>query len=493
MPRSSKLSGARPEKPAEHLVEIILTDVLETSAMPFRDWLAQNPNPLIPQVIRGMSGYEYRVTQKGVDAVHRLTDQEWRARGAIRQTIARDAFNKISFQALGDAILDRRSHIAADAADGDVANEAFFAAMLADYRHKLEDYANAVRRTTDRHIPCNLFHPNQDVSAFAVGPVEFLPRPDWLVRYCKDGVALSHIQAVEDGKTTHDDLRARALGVGSDTSLRLASELLGFLNGFAWIATLRLENHELVRSHEKATLIVGLAIDAVGLRFQVDDARRFTKAGRQHLSSENRLATSSDGKFLTGWATQMPGLSAAPGALAGKISSERPYLEAAGKVLTSYLQGRQTDRAPHLVERWANALYWVGEARREGSDFMAVVNYGCAADGLSGAGGNATKMIEFAEAALNPQAKPVPSKSISIADAVNRVYREGRNKLAHGEAAGLLEDLTEIRSIGDALLAGLFDVVTSELAAIIDTGSPVLTVPEDHAYRALETRLKARR
>lgn len=42
------------------------------------------------------------------------------------------------------------------------------------------------------------------------------------------------------------------------------------------------------------------------------------------------------------------------------------------------------------------------------------------------------------------------------------VYREGRNKLAHGEMSGLLEDLAETRAIGDALLVNLFDAITVE-------------------------------
>ncbi|WP_316187434.1 MULTISPECIES: hypothetical protein [unclassified Bradyrhizobium] len=494
MARTNQLKSTEPKESAEQLVEIILTDAIEAAAMPFGPWRALNPNLLVPMVIRGRSGYEYRVTRVGVDAMHRLTDQEWRARDAVRQTIARSEFDKISFQAMGDAILDRRTHIPDDAVDQSAeATEDFFKSMTADYRRKLEDYVDAVRRTTDRHIQCNLFHADQNVPSFKVGPVEFLPRAGWLKRYIRSDAALEHVRSVQDGRTTYEELRTHALAAGSDQDLRTAWQVLSSLNGFGWVATVRMEGHELAQSHHKASILVGLAIDAIGLRFQVEDARRFTKAGRQHLFSEERLATSTDGKFLAGWSVQMPGLGSAPGALAAKMAAERAFLDAAGKVLQAYAVGRQTGRAPHLVERWANALYWVGEARREASDFMAVVNYGCAADGLSGAGGEATNMMRFAEAALNPKGKPIPAGSLSIAGAVNRVYREGRNKLAHGETVGLLEDHAEIRSIGDSLLTNLLDVVTVELAAVIDDpSSKILVVREDHAYRAFEAKLKAR-
>jgi hypothetical protein len=164
-------------------------------------------------------------------------------------------------------------------------------------------------------------------------------------------------------------------------------DVLRTLRHYSWVATIRMEGHEHARSHFKVSVVVGLAIDAIGLRFQVEDARRFTKAGRQHLFAEDRFATTLDGRILRGSSVQMPGLGGRPGALAAKMAGEQSFLDAAGCILQHYVDGRRSGHALHLVERWANALYWVGEARREASDFMAVVDYGCAADGLSGAGG----------------------------------------------------------------------------------------------------------
>ena len=123
---------------------------------------------------------------------------------------------------------------------------------------------------------------------------------------------------------------------------------------------------------------------------------------------------------------------------------------------------------------------------------MAVVDYGCAADGLSGAKGKANAITAFAEAALNPRGDPTPSGMLSIAKAVMRVYREGRNKLAHGEATGLFEDLTETRAIGDALLVNLFDPVTFELADIVDTRPDGLQLDGGNAQRFLEAKLNNR-
>lgn len=496
MARSNKLGGRKrlPEKPAEKLLETIVEDVIRAATMPFNDWRALSPSPLVPLAIPVSPGREYRLTQAGVDAAHELTQQTWPAREDFRQTIEREKFNNLSFTAIGEAILNRGAHLPTNVEDGKttLVDDGFYVALAADYVANLNRLADQARPDVDRHIPCHLFHSDQGVPAFSIGPVEFRPRADWIERFVKNSAERAHIQQVETGALQIDELRRHALTPGSARDLYNAWSVLSSLRGFAWVATIRMTGHELGQSHHKASTIVGLSIDAIGLRFQVEDARCFAKAGRQHLFAEDRLATSINGAFLRGSSVQMPGLGSKPAALAAKMRAERPFLDAAGRVLEAYVRGRQTGRAPHLVERWANALYWVGEARREASDFMAIVNYGCAADGLSGAGGDAIAMTKFAEAALNPKGEPTPAGSLSIADAVTTVYREGRNKLAHGEMSGLLEDLAQPRAIGDALLVYLFDAVTAELANIIANRRQILAVDEKHAYRAFEERLRQR-
>lgn len=73
--------------------------------------------------------------------------------------------------------------------------------------------------------------------------------------------------------------------------------------------------------------------------------------------------------------------------------------------------------------------------------------------------------------------------------AVHKVYREGRNKLAHGEMSGLLEDLAEPRAVGEAL----FDVVTPVLADLLRNEPNLPKLDEKRAYRLLEAKLAARK
>lgn len=489
-----KDSKKPPQKTTEQLLEIVLEDVIKTATLSFEDWRSLSPSPFGSFSIRLKSGDEYRITQVGHDASHALARQTWRVREDFRQTLERDEFDKLAFSAIAQTIKGSREHLPKldSAAESSEVGDDFFVALARDYCVNLDGLVNEVRADLDQHIFCDLFHSDQNVPAFKVGPVSFRPRAEWIDAFVTNPAELTIVRQVEAGTLTMGELREQSLACENEHSLYNARSLLKSLGGFGWVATLRMQAHEIKRSHEKASIIVGLAIDALGLRFSAGDARHFVKAGQQHLFSEERLATSVDGVFRRGTKIQMPGLGSRPGALAEKMTSERNFLEAAGRILDAYMEGRQVGRAPHLIERWTNALYWVGEARRETNDFMALVKYGCAADGLSGAGGDASRMTNFAQAALNPKDEPSTPGKISIEHAVTMVYREGRNKLAHGESPGLLEDLVESRAVGDELLQYLFDSVTFELAKVIKIRPEILSIGEDNAYRAFKERLRQR-
>lgn len=499
MARENKFSssgGAR-STPSAKLMETIFEDVISAKAMTFAEWHALSANPLVPLAIPVAQGGQYRVTQVGVDAATKLSQQSWKSREALRQTIDRDAFMRISFQAIGDTLHDCQGRLP-EVPDGtnpeDVAlADDFFAGLADDYEARLQMLALGVSVDVDRHIPCHLFHADQAVPAFTVGPVQFMPREEWLESFIRDSEVRRLIRQADAGELSIEELTARSSAEGSDRRESHALDVLRTLRHYSWIATLRMDGHEHVRSHFKTSVVVGLAIDAIGLRFQAEDARHFAKAGRQHLFAEDRFATTLDGRILRGSSLQMPGLSGRPGALSAKMAGEQSFLDAAGCILQHYVDGRKTGTALHLVERWTNALYWVGEARREASDFMAVVDYGCAADGLSGAGGRAADMTRFAESALKPVSGTVPAGAVTVDTAVQQVYREGRNKLAHGEMPGLLEDLAEPRTVGDALLSALFDAVTPVLADLLQNEPNFKILEEKHAFRLLEAKLTARK
>lgn len=475
----------------EELLEAVLEDVLQTAAMPSADWRRIWQDPFTPMAIPVEHNREYHCTQAGANAAHKIADLSWSSRRDYRETLSRKAFDRLSFEAVGRTIADCKAHIPADQAEGDT-DDAFYAAMAADYRRHLDALAARTQRDLTHHIQCHLFHTDQNVPGFAIGPVRFLPRNDWIAQHAQSRKQFTLVQDVESGMVPASELRTRARQEGASDDVVKAWDTLSFLGPYSWVATIEVQGHEPRRSYEKASTIVGLAIDLLGLRFRRDDARHFVKAGWGHLFGEIRLAQDAGGRSLFGWSSPMPGLGSKPGALTAKVQAEQLFLDAAGEVLSAYLAARAKGDEADLLQRWANALYWYGEARREASDFMAVVDYGCAADGLSGAGGNYGKIVKFAEAALRPKAQVTAPGRLSVKQAVEKVYAEGRNKLAHGEEPGLFQDQSETRLIGDTLMTLLLIELTEALADVLKNRPQFLRVFGKNGYRVLMARLASR-
>lgn len=381
-------------EPVEDLLATIVEDAIKAAAMPEDDWLALSPSSFVPLAIPVSTDGQYRVTQTGVDAAHKLTDQIWEKREDIRQRVSRQPFERLVFLSIGrsirDAMADLKEGAADDEAGGEI--EAFYEELAGRFGNTLNGLAEKVGGDVDQHIPCELFRADQAVPAFPVGPVCFRPRSEWIDRFVRDPKAREIIARVERRELTVDEVSGRATAAEGGQASGDALTALTTLRAFSWIGTIRTSGHEFRRSHLKASVMVELAMDAVGLCFNAEEARRFARSGRAYLPAENRLATSADdGRLMHGWSVHVPGLASRPGDLAKWMRDHRGLTCAAGRILDAYLKHRQEGEAPLLVERWVNALHWVGEARREVSDFMAVVKYGCALDGITGGRGNAKK------------------------------------------------------------------------------------------------------
>ena len=300
-------SGKKPDQPIPKLIEQIVDDVMATAAMPHDEWHELWESPFVPMAIPTPDRRQYACTRLGIDAAHAITEQVWKASAGYRARFTRAKFDRISFEAIGRAIADSNSHLPTVAEPGQLVDDRFYEAIAGDYEANLEAGAENATEDLDRHIPCTLFRGDHRVGPFNVGPVKFIPRNDWIAGFLNAPV-LKHVLASEKGEVTQDELQKQVRDNPNDTGEREAIALLDFLGSNGWVATVRIVGNEANRSHEKAMAIVGLAIDAIGLRFPLEAARLFTKSGRQHLFHEVRLASRPSGGFLRGWSNSRPGL-----------------------------------------------------------------------------------------------------------------------------------------------------------------------------------------
>ena len=91
----------------------------------------------------------------------------------------------------------------------------FYVLLVDDYRACLQQLASSARPDVDRHIPCHLFHQDQAVPAFTVGPVQFRPRSEWLDCFVKDTDVRELVRQVENRELNIEALSAQSMAAES--------------------------------------------------------------------------------------------------------------------------------------------------------------------------------------------------------------------------------------------------------------------------------------
>ena len=210
--RKSKFDRPRRTgRPDERLLETIVEDIVKAAAMPEDDWRALSQFPLPALAIPVSEGREYRATQAGIDAAHELTDQAWDECEDFRQTIERGAFDRLSFRAIGQGL---RAAVAR-ALEKTGMQMGTGNSIPPSTKHSPLTSGTSWADSRKRFAPTSTSTSRACCSTrtswfrFSVGPVEFLPRADWIDRFVRDGEARTVVERLEKADLTIEEVRRR--------------------------------------------------------------------------------------------------------------------------------------------------------------------------------------------------------------------------------------------------------------------------------------------
>jgi hypothetical protein len=388
---------------------------------------------LLPAMIPGKDGSR-EITKDGIAALHRLGRKWHENDAAVKLAISRSAAQELSVLAFGNLI--------------DVSSTLPGTALIKDeFLRLMHERLDKQTRRTYFYFPVRLFE-QQDVPTFSIGPVYFYRRLDW-------------IDAVEKvmGKTPpwKDDV-LRQWDTGNVTSAdRDAEEVLKFVGPCAWIATIAIDGRHMSRSSSCAATATVVAIDALGLGLDQKTAKGLRAPGDRVDISMSRAFSQFEGAggFNTSTSVDVPNIGGKPGAQANYLHDLRKLHADSGKALQDFVDLAPSGSCPTLMRRWIEAMYWFGQARREKSDFIALVKIGVALDVLA-KGGKNKGILALASAimSLAPQ-DAVTNDGQSLASFVKKLYDEGRSKIAHGGSLALLQELPLEIENADAFAANI--------------------------------------
>jgi hypothetical protein len=399
-----------------------------------RSWLRSLP--FIPPMISMPGGGVRFITKDGLGALHEF-GRRWRREDQNRRRlIGEEAAAQLAVSAFGEML--RPDTLKGLPPDWGIAD------FKRRFRVILSDRLSTFGREVEYSFPCQIFE-EQNLPSFDVGPVCFLPRDKWLGRVEQRARASLHWTSVVasywDGK-----------GEPPPSGKEPGSVVVEAFGSCGWVATVAISGRERNRSRETATTAARIAIDTLGLPLNAMTARKLRAPGDElQVHHANALYQLNRQDLSVGWSIDWPSLSAGAGDAGKFVTKYAGLRRAAGKALGTLIEDVPTASTPGMHERWLEAMYWFGEARREAVGFIALVKLGICLDVLA-KGGKSAGITKLCCALFDKQPDAaITYKGRSLKWLIETIYNEGRSQIGHGARLALMGDLPIDRGAADLL------------------------------------------
>ena len=434
-----------------------------------RQW-AQQYRPFPPTIPNSGDRLIF-VTPEGYSALRKF-GRTWHASDLQRsKLLSRTAAEQLALQAFGELL--RNSTNTPNIAEGK-------SILLRIMGQELEGRI----RPEHFYFPARVFD-EPGVQTFSVGPVSFCRRADWLdVVEATTGGPVSWKKGAIDRWTPRTTRLKRILWSMAEwltsvadwltygvirrcpqSSLAYKLYALGATRRYIesvvkavgdcdWVIDVKVEGRDRSRSSECASVAALVALDSLGLPMPAEAARNLRGPGHDLTPQFTYELHQIEGQPLSmATSVDWPRIGGPPGAQANFLSKNTHLLIAVGQAITAFVSVTGVGNAPNLLQRWVEAMYWFGQARREQNDFIALVKFGIALDVLA-KGGYARGILELCRALFAKQDTDViaPEKR-TLKQVVEKIYNEGRSRIAHGGSLALLRELPVELGLADSLTA----------------------------------------
>lgn len=439
-----------------------LREVQKKNPEELKQWLAKHP--LFPSSISvGQDGSVF-ITYEGYSALKRL-GRTWHANDLARsKLLSRAAAEELTVYAFGD-LLGSPPKLPDDAN------------AKPELLKCMDRRLQARTRREHFYFPARVFD-QPEVQTFNIGPVTFYRRLDWLDEVervagspcCWKNEVLERwtrqpcwwkrtFSALIDW-FVREIVRARPSSwlahklLGRRANRIFVDDLVKAVGACEWIIAVTVDGRERSRSSECATIAALVALDSLGLSMPLRTARNLRGPGHERGTQLQHDLHQIGGQELGfSISLDLPRLGGPPGSQAGFMSNSTTLRDAVGHALAAFVTVGNVGNSPMLMQRWVEAMYWFGQARRETNEFIVLVKLGIALDVLA-KGGRAGGILALTRAVFDKADNDViASDNRTLKQVVETLYNDGRSKIAHGGTLALLQELPIELTLADNLTA----------------------------------------
>jgi hypothetical protein len=437
------------------LIQIALDSVraYQNASAEERTRLATHDYPFPSSVPVGESGSAL-ITNKGYSALRRIGRRWHDNNPTAKKVMSRMAAEDLAVRAFGDLL---------------ASDQPPTKSILMNF---LEARAQSQAWSGHYYFPARIFD-QEGVQSFQIGPVTFYQRADWLDAVERVSGAVSEWKAQVLNRWTKnqnilnafDDWFSREVvrrwprsWAAKMVRARLmksmyVDDVVKEIGPCEWVIAVAVDGRGPGRSPECAAIAASVALDSLGLLMPANAAKNLRGPDDERSIKFHRDLHQANGEQLAFSTTlNAPRLGGSPGAQAELLSNSAILRNAAGRALTAFVDiGRAANAS--IFWRWVEAMYWFGQARRERSEFIALVKYGIALDVLAKGTGEGGILTLLCALLGKSEGELITSEDRTLKQVVSVIYKEGRSQVVHGGLLALLRELPIELSIADTLTA----------------------------------------
>ena len=408
---------------------------LQKAPTPYRDKDDDFP---LPRTIAAGNGGSIIISRVIDEAIATVADQLLDADATLKPKYTRHEWRSLVRRAFGPAL-------AAIDLDDDLAKSAN--TVLAKIKEALAGQESCYGNC-EFAFGCTLFG-NAAVEPFAIGPVRFEPRLDWLVRKSGEGAVSAVTRGRVERAWSGNRLRKRKLSSDSNCE----TNILHALGDCAVVCSITTNGLADEAGRDKALTAARVATAAIALTWQIPskalNGMNLLFDRRPHV--QTTLTFIPDTIMLAGWrrSHHPTGPLLKTGEWEKIFSEQSDYFAVVGDVLDFMVSPTGVVARPNMMKTLAQAMLWFHEACRETVSLGAIIKYSAALDALA-CGDRARGIRRLINTRLGIQDNaPIRQDGPTLTQAIGEIYGYGRSRTIHGNNEKLAHDWMGTRDLAE--------------------------------------------
>lgn len=302
--------------------------------------------------------------------------------------------------------------------------------------------------TRENAFGCTLFG-NSTVEPFAIGPVRFEPRVDWLDRKCSEGAVSKTTRRRVEHTWSGKKFQKRK----TSTDSIIEKDIIDAVGTCPFVCSVVTVGLAPDAARERALTTARLALAAIALLWTTPsralEGMNLLYDRRLH---RQRALTFVPGKTVLA-GSSMSHMPHGPWLKDGEwetlLTQNTSFFGGVAEVLDYVIDPARGQSRPDMLNTLAQALLWFHEGCRESVTLMGIVKFTATLDALA-CGGKSGGIKRLISARLGLQeTAPIRPNGPTMKAAVDQIYSDGRSRTIHGTNTKLGHDWSGTKSLSE--------------------------------------------